>query len=632
MSSRLAESDRGRTSPSRVGRRLPLSVYLTAFLGLFAVTTFATIWFQHAAVTLAGLAILLVGMLLLYRSMTSPLRQLSEAMRRGADDLEPEPVKASGPAEIARVASRFNALVASVDSEITERRRAEAAARVSERNYRLLFEGNPQPLVVYDVDTLKVMEVNDAAIRLYGYSRDEFVSRQAADLLPLEQPLTSASARGLPDLHHAGPAKHRAKDGRVIDVTATSIRLVYDGHDARLVLAEDLTERRGLETRLQQSQRLDTVGQLAGGIAHDFNNLLAVILNYADFVADELPEGDLRRDVEEIQRAATRAADLTRQLLIFARREVTNPQVLDLNAVVAGVENLLRRTIGEDVELVLSLADDLPCVRADPGQIEQVFLNLTLNARDAMPHGGRLVVETSAVQLDAATDSGRPGIAAGRYVRLSVSDTGVGMSEAVAARAFEPFFTTKAAGQGTGLGLATVYGIVAGASGNISIDSVVGSGTRVSINLPANDEPAASLIRSPAPTSIRSGDGRTVLIVEDENAVLVAAVRILNAQGYKVLGRSDPTHALDVLGDLATRVDILVTDVVMPRLAGVELARRAQQLRPGLPILFISGYAPSLVDDRSVLPAGSNIMQKPFTRVVLLQAIGETLGDAEHDG
>jgi len=628
----LAESDRARTSPSRVGRRLPLSVYLTAFLGLFAVTTFATIWFQHAAITLASLAILLVGMLFLYRSMTSPLRQLSEAMRRGADDLEPEPVKASGPAEIASVASRFNALVASVDSEITERRRAEAAARVSERNYRLLFEGNPQPLVVYDVDTLKVMEVNDAAIRLYGYSRDEFVSRQAADVLPLEQPLTSASVRGLPGLHHAGPAKHRAKDGRVIDVTATSIRLVYDARDARLVLVEDLTERRGLETRLQQSQRLDTVGQLAGGIAHDFNNLLAVILNYADFVADELPEGDLRRDVEEIQRAATRAADLTRQLLIFARREVTNPQVLDLNAVVAGVESLLRRTIGEDVELVLSLADDLPCVRADPGQIEQVFLNLTLNARDAMPHGGRLVVETSAVQLDGATDSGRPGVAAGRYVRLSVSDTGVGMSEAVAARAFEPFFTTKAAGQGTGLGLATVYGIVAGASGNISIDSVVGSGTRVSINLPANDEPAASLIRSPAPTSIRSGDGRTVLIVEDENAVLVAAVRILNAQGYKVLGRSDPTHALDVLGDLATRVDILVTDVVMPRLAGVELARRAQQLRPGLPILFISGYAPSLVDDRSALPAGSNIMQKPFTRVTLLQAIGETLGDAEHDG
>ena len=630
----MAESDRGRTGPSKVGRQLPLSVYLTAFLALFAVTTFATIWFEHVAVTLASLAVLLVGILLLYRSMTRPLRRLSEAMGRGAGRVEPEWVKASGPAEIARVASRFNTLVASVEGEIAERRRAEAAARVSERNYRLLFEGNPQPLVVYDVETLRVLEVNDAAIKLYGYARDEFISRPAADLIPTGQAgmLVSASVKTLPDLHSVGAATHRAKDGSPIDVNATSIRLVYDGHDARLVLVEDLTEQKGLEGQLQQSQRLDTVGQLAGGIAHDFNNLLAVILNYADFVADELPDGDLRRDVEEIQRAATRAADLTRQLLIFARREVTNPQVLDLNAVVAGVENLLRRTIGEDVELVLSLTDDLPGVRADPGQIEQVFLNLTLNARDAMPRGGRLVVETSAVELNGASDPGRPGVAAGRYVRLSVSDTGAGMSATVAARAFEPFFTTKPAGQGTGLGLATVYGIVTGAGGNISIESEEGRGTRVSINLPASDEPATASARMATPTAIRSGDGRTVLIVEDENAVLVAAVRILNAQGYKVLGRSDPTHALDVLGDLATAVDILVTDVVMPRLAGVELARRAHELRPGLPILFISGYSQNLVDDRGTLPAGSNIMQKPFTRHALLRAIGETLGDAKRDG
>jgi PAS domain S-box-containing protein len=610
-----------------------LSAYLAAFLGLFAVTTFATVLFAHVAVTLAGFAVLLIGTLLLYRSLTMPLRDLSDAMGRGTNRLEPDAVTASGPAEIAGLAHRFNALVAAVKGEISERQRAEAIARISERNYRLLFEGNPQPLVVYDVDALTVLEVNDAAIRLYGYPRDEFVSRPAADFLQVEQAvtLTSASVRELPDLHKAGPARHRAKDGRLIDVDATSIRLSYDGHDARLVVIEDLTGRRELEGQLQQSQRLDTVGQLAGGIAHDFNNLLAVILNYADFVSDELPEGDLRRDVEEIQRAATRAADLTRQLLIFARREVTNPQVLDLNAVVAGVENLLRRTIGEDVELVLSLGHDLPCVRADPGQVEQVLLNLTLNGRDAMAGGGRLVVETTAVDLNGTSDQGRPNVAEGRYVRLSVSDTGTGMSAMVAARALEPFFTTKPAGQGTGLGLATVYGIVAGAGGSISIDSEEGNGTRVSINLPANDEPATASIRTATPATIRSGDGRTVLIVEDENAVLVAAVRILNAQGYKVLSRSDPTHALDVLRDLATDVDILVTDVVMPRLAGVELARHAQELRPGLPILFISGYSESLVDHRGTLPAGSKIMQKPFTRHSLLQAIGETL-DADRNG
>jgi two-component system cell cycle sensor histidine kinase/response regulator CckA len=610
-------------------------VYLGAFLALYTVGAFAAVLFvEPVLVPVAGLAILLVGTLLLYGSMTKPLHELSEAMSRGVDRLEPERVTASGPAEIARVASRFNALVASMDTEITERRRAEAAARVSERNYRLLFEGNPQALVVYAIDTLTVLEVNDAAIRLYGYAHDEFISRPIADLIPVEQAsvLSSESVKALPDLNPAGPVKHRAKDGRVIDVTATSIRLVYDGHDARLVLIEDLTARKGLEGQLQQSQRLDTVGQLAGGIAHDFNNLLAVIMNYADFVADELPEGDLRRDVEEIQRAAVRAADLTRQLLIFARREVTNPQVLDLNATVIGVENLLRRTIGEDVKLVLSLADHLPSVRADPGQMEQVFLNLTLNARDAMIGGGRLVVETSVVDLEPASDPGRPEVPAGRYVRLSVSDTGSGMSEAVAARAFEPFFTTKPAGQGTGLGLATVYGIVTGAGGNVSIDSEIGRGTRVSINLPATDEPPTASVRAASPTTIGSGQGRTVLIVEDENAVLVAAVRILNAQGYIVLARSDPTHALDVLGDLATSVDILVTDIVMPRLAGVELARRAKELRPGLPILFISGYSQNLVDDRGALPAGSSVLQKPFTRRTLLQAIGQILGDMDHDG
>src|SRR4029077_15306094 len=266
---------------------------------------------------------------------------------------------------------------------------------------------------------------NDA----HGATTEEFTSRSARDLVERPAMLQSASVRALPDLNNAGPAKHRARDGRLIDVDATSIRLAYDGHDARLVGGTDLTQGRGLGGQLQQSQRLETVGQLAGGIAHDFNNLLAVILNYADFVADELPEGDLRRDVEEIQRAATRAADLTRQLLIFARREVTNPQVLDLNDVVTGVEKLLRRTIGENVALVLSLGDDLPCVRADPGQIEQVFLNLTLNARAAMPRGGRLVWETPRVALESLSDPGRPAVAPGRYVRLSVSDTGTGMSE-----------------------------------------------------------------------------------------------------------------------------------------------------------------------------------------------------------
>ena len=587
---------------------------------------------QHVAITLAGMTVLLLGTLLLYRSMMTPLWRLSDAMGRGASGLARSAVAPTGPAEIARLALRFNALVASVDGEIAERTRAEALARTSAQNYRLLFAGNPHPLFVYDSNTFAFLEVNEAAIRRYGYTQEEFRSLTVADVSAPDQTPFMTSMQGRPDLHHSGPRKHRTKDGALIDVALTSIRLAYDGHDARLVVVEDLTERMKLESQLQQSQRLDTVGQLAGGIAHDFNNLLGVILNYADFVAEALPEGDLRHDVEEIQRAASRAADLTRQLLIFARREVTNPQVLDLNAVVGGVEKLLRRTIGEDIELSLSLADDLPCVRADPGQIEQVFLNLTLNARDAMPGGGRLVVETSAVDLDGGYYSGQPDLASGPYVRLSVSDTGTGMTKEVAARAFDPFFTTKPAGRGTGLGLATVYGIVTEAGGNIGIYSEPGLGTRLSIQLPAVDEPATAETRSERRAVPRTGDGRTVLIVEDENAVLVAAVRILTGHGYNVLSRSDPAEALAVLSDPTARVDVLVTDVVMPGLSGVELARTSRELRPLLPVLYMSGYSQELVAARGTLPAGSRVMLKPFTRRDLLEAIADTLAAGGLDG
>jgi PAS domain S-box-containing protein len=563
--------------------------------------------------------------------MMTPLWRLSEAMSRGASGLARGEVTASGPAEIARLALRFNALAASVHDEIADRTHAETQARISEQNYRLLFAGNPQPLFVYDLDTLAFLEVNEAAIRRYGYSREEFLSQTVDAIVAPDQLPFLSSMKDSPDLHLSGPRTHRSKDGGLIEVLLNSSRIEYDGHHAQLVVVDDLTAQRKLEGQLQQSQRLDTVGQLAGGIAHDFNNLLAVILNYADFVAEALPEGDLRRDVEEIQHAAVRAADLTRQLLIFARRELTNPQVLDLNLVIGGVEKLLRRTIGEDVELVLKLAKDLPCVRADPGQMEQVFLNLTLNARDAMHGGGQLVVETTAIDLDSGYYAGSPDLVAGRYVRLSVSDTGNGMSKEVAARAFEPFFTTKPAGRGTGLGLATVYGIVIQAGGNIDIYSEPGTGTRVSIQLPAVDEPATPTVRSDA-AALRTGDGRTVLLVEDESAVLQAAVRILGGHGYTVHATSAPSDAIAVLSDPAAQVDVLVTDMVMPGVSGVELARRAQELRPGLPVLYMSGYSPELAAHRGTLPAGSNIMRKPFTRRDLLKAIGDTLDAAQRDG
>jgi two-component system cell cycle sensor histidine kinase/response regulator CckA len=580
---------------------------------------------QQVGVTLVGMLVLLVGTLVLYRLITKPLRRLDEAMGQGTSGFVRGPVPPSGPTEIAALADRFNALVAAVRSEIAERGHAEEIAHASEKNYRLLFEGNPQPIFVYDLDTLAFLEVNEGAIRRYGYTRDEFRSKTIPDILTNDTIPLLSTVKTNPDLHPSGPWKHRLKDGTLIDVETTSIGLRYDGHDSRMVVVQDLTEQKKLEGQLQQSQRLETVGQLAGGIAHDFNNLLAVILNYADFVAEELPEGQLKEDVAEIERAATRAADLTRQLLIFARREVANPQVLDVNTVVTGVEKLLRRTLGEDVKLDLSLAEALPAVRADAGQLEQVFLNLAVNARDAMPGGGHLVVETSCVEVDDVYVMTHPTVLPGRYLRLSVSDTGIGMTQDVVRRAFEPFFTTKPAGQGTGLGLATVYGIVKQAGGNIDLYSEPGLGTRVSIQLPAIDEPA-SVVVQPAAPEIELGRGRTVLLVEDESAVLFAAARILGAQGYTVLVRADPNDALKAIADAETPIDILVTDVVMPGLSGIDLARRARELRPGLPVLYTSGYSEELVVRRGAIPAGCSVVQKPFTRQGLLEAVGKALG------
>jgi len=585
---------------------------------------------KQVTVTLFALLVLLGGALLVYRGVATPLRRLDEAMGRGTSSLVRGPLTPSGPAEIAGLTTRFNALIAATRSEIADREGAEAAAHDSERNYRLLFEGNPQPLFVYDLDTLAFLEVNEAAVRRYGYTRAEFRSMTVAEIISDDTAPLLPTVTTNPDLHASGPWQHRLKDGTLIDVETTSIRLVYDGHDSRMVVVNDLTAQKTLERQLQQSQRLETVGQLAGGIAHDFNNLLAVILNYADFVVEELPEGQLRQDVEEIQRAASRAADLTRQLLIFARREVANLQVLDLNGVVEGVEKLLRRTLGEDVTLELSLAEGLPAVRADPGQLEQIFLNLAVNARDAMPGGGRLVVETSVADLDDLYAQTHPGVTPGRYVRLSVSDTGIGMTQDVVRRAFEPFFTTKAAGLGTGLGLATVYGIVKQAGGNIDIYSEPGLGTRVSILLPAVAELPAAVTRQRSP-AVEAGRGRKVLLVEDESAVLFAAARILGAQDYTVVARSDPQDALKVLADPDHDIDLLVTDVVMPGLSGIELAHRARELRPGLPVLYTSGYSEELVVRRGAIPAGSSVVQKPFTRQVLLDAVGKALGTKDPD-
>ncbi len=379
------------------------------------------------------------------------------------------------------------------------------------------------------------------------------------------------------------------------------------------------TERERLENRLHQSQRLESLGLLAGGVAHDFNNLLAVILNCAAFVAEATTDDEaVQADVQQIRKAAKQAAQLTRQLLIFGRRERVQLEALDLGAVVADVQSLLARSIGEHVKLVVHTAASLPPVRGDRSQIETVLVNLAVNARDAMPGGGTLTIESGVTLLDGDQAGLSPPVPSGSYVTLSVTDTGVGMSPDVVMRIFEPFFTTKPQGHGTGLGLATVHGIVAGAGGGLSVQSELGVGTTIRAFFPAADQAIAAKATPPAAVDV-GGRGETLLVVEDEPAVLQVVVRMLRRNGYSVIAATTGTQALTLAAE--RDFDMLLTDVVMPEMSGLELAERISQLRQSVSILFMSGYSPDLFGDKRGLAEGIRLLQKPFTEQALLEGI-----------
>ncbi|MDQ2952402.1 MAG: PAS domain S-box protein [Chloroflexota bacterium] len=518
---------------------------------------------------------------------------------------------------------------------------------ISDRvNLEASFEGilDAAPDAIVAVDRGGIIKiVNRNAEQLFGYDRAELIGENIERLVPERsreahpgqradyaldpRPRHLPSGMSLNALRKDGSefpvdialSSIETPDGLLISAAVRDMTERVDAEHERAVIVEGLHR-----AKLMQVQRLETVGQLAGGIAHDFNNQLAVILNYADFVHEKLPEGELRRDVEEIQKAATQAADLTRQLLIFSRREVTKQVLLNLNDVLTGVESMLRRSLGATVKVSMALAPDLPSILADPGQLEQVILNLAVNARDAMPDGGDLILETSEVELDDVYAEAFPTVLPGLYLRLAISDTGTGMTPAVLARAFEPLFTTKPAGQGTGLGLATVYGSVTQAGGHVRIHSEVGHGTHVSIDLPAINEPAA-LAKRPKPAAPAAGNGETVLMVEDDAAVLLAALRVLRASGYVVVARSNAADALLLLRERARRFDVLVTAVVLSDTSGVQLGRQALALRPELCILYLSGYSQEVVARQGAMEPGTILLQKPFTRAQLLDAMRQTI-------
>ncbi len=511
--------------------------------------------------------------------------------------------------------------------QLRQRRVAEKL-HLSENRFRLFFAAHPQPMWVFDAQTLYFLEVNDAAVAKYGYTRKEFLSMRVTELRPpeeamqLEEILRSDPMK-IPMLH----TRHRLQSGETIAVEIAARRLEFTGNKALLVVAIDVSERMALEEQLRQAQKMEAVGALAGGVAHDFNNLLTVIKGYSSLLSESLAD-DLvrRREVEQIENAADRAAALTRQLLAFSRRQIFRVTQLNLNQTVQGVSRMLERLLGEDITIAHELAPDLGRIQADPSQIDQVIMNLAVNARDAMPRGGRLTFETRNVTGSEFGDEEHLHIAPGPYVLLRVRDTGIGMDAVTRRRVFEPFFTTKENGKGTGLGLSTVYGIVKQSGGHIWVDSTPGEGTTFSILFPESQATPAGP-ETPAPGHRGTTPaGQTILLVEDESSLRQFAEHVLERAGFKVLTAKSGEQALEVFARHAAKIHLLLTDLVMPGINGHDLAELLQQREPGLNVVYMTGYTQEAIVLKGVNDLRFNLIEKPFTPSALIKKIGDALG------
>jgi PAS domain S-box-containing protein len=507
--------------------------------------------------------------------------------------------------------------------------KAKDDARASEVRYRLMFDNSPLPKWMHDVETLRFLDVNAAAVRDYGYSRDEFLAMTIKDIRPPEDvPALVEEERGAATAPKFGVWRLRKKSGEIIQVEITKHTFTLGDRACRLVVGRDVTERLRLEEQLRQSQKMEAVGRLAGGVAHDFNNVLSVILSYGDFLFGDMKPGEpMRDDVEEIRKAALRATDLTRQLLMFSRQQVLEPRVLDLNEVLASMDKMLQRILGADVDLVSLPTEPLGRVRVDPSTIEQVIMNLVVNARDAMPTGGQLTMETGNVDLDAAYAREHLGVTPGPHVMLAVTDTGSGMDRATLSRIFEPFFTTKGIGKGTGLGLSTVFGIVQQSGGSVWVYSELGKGTTFKVYLRRVDA-AAEPIRAPKSLTTTRGS-ETILLVEDDDQVRAVARGILARNGYHVIEARNAGEALLHSERHPSTIHLLLSDVVMPQMSGPELAKRLAASRPAMKVLCMSGYTDDSIVRHGVLDAHLAYLQKPITPEGLTKRVREVLGGTE---
>jgi two-component system cell cycle sensor histidine kinase/response regulator CckA len=512
--------------------------------------------------------------------------------------------------------------VAGVALDITESRAAQFALEESGERFRKLTEASFDAIDITQDGIIQ--EANRGFLEIFGYQRmDQVVGRPMTDFVA-EGSRAEVERRVISNIEGTYELVGVRKDGKQIFLEATARTHAIAGRTVRITALRDMTERRTLEDQFRQAQKMEAVGRLAGGVAHDFNNLLTVILSYADMLIEGLAAQDPRADdLGEIRKAAVTAGSLTRQLLAFSRQQVIEPRLLDLNEVVASSEKMLRRLIGEDVDVKTELSSTALTVMIDAGQLEQVMMNLAVNARDAMPSGGRLTLETDAVTLDAEYARDHWPAHAGTFAMLAVSDTGSGMDEQTRSHIFEPFFTTKAVGKGTGLGLATVYGIVKQSNGFIWVYSEIDHGTSFKIYLPLLDqapEQYASKSESRAP-----GIGtETILLAEDAEAVRGAARQILERHGYKVLEAPNGTVALST-AENAPKIDLLLTDVVMPEMSGRELAAQFAKLKPAAKVLFMSGYTDDAIIRHGVLRPGTAYLQKPFSPETLARKVREVL-------
>lgn len=584
-------------------------------------------------VLLVSLAVAFLLSARLQRVVSGPIRELADTAL-AVSSRENFSIRATkrGNDEIGLLFDQFNSMLDRIQQRDTELQEAhdQLETRVAERTSYLnaLIENNPLAILVLDPER-KIQLCNPSFEILFQWNHEDAIGKPVVDLFPKEKalPETSVDFGDAPNEGSIALTTRRVrKDGSYVDVELHLVPLTVRGRVlGSLGIYQDVTQRGVLERQLRMAQKMEAVGRLSGGIAHDFNNLLGVIIGYIQVIKRSLVSGNsLFEYAEEIEKASQRAVALTRQLLAFSRQQVLEPVVLNLNALVADMQKMLPRLIGEDIDLNLVFEPALGQVKADPGQLEQVVMNLAVNARDAMPDGGKLTIQTDNAEIDPAFAREHAGSKPGRYVKLVVSDTGIGMDQETQAQIFEPFYTTKGRDKGTGLGLATVYGVVKQSNGYITVDSEKGKGAAFSIYLPLVEQHVEAPAKS-NPERLDVHGSETILLVEDAEPLRKLAHLFLKENGYRVVVAADGSEAQEVAAQISGPIDLLLTDVVMPGINGRVLAERLAPLHPAMKVLYMSGYTDSFIAGHGVLEPGTHLLRKPFTEEVLVRKVRDLL-------